>query len=147
MGDLYKPEASEPYAWIVIFNPVSDSRLIRTICFGRFKHVAAVAYVPDIRVWVTYDVGFFGTRITMVPKGQEHQFNNWIEGCTLVVMMKKNFMRKSPPVFGWCVPAIKRLIGVKSSALRPDALYRHYLRDGGKIIDTNVFPGASRAAN
>ena len=136
-------QAADPDTWIVIFNPVTTCGWSKWLSFGHFKHVAAMAYVPQARMWVTYDVGRFGNRVTIVPKGQEAQFAEWVEGCTLVIMPRRYNAARFPPILGWCVPAVRRLIGLRSGALRPTTLYRHCLRDGGKIIsDPNLFQGA-----
>ena len=133
--DVYKPEACEPVQWIVIFHPTTESRFVRFICIGRFKHVSALAYLHQLKCWITYDVGFFGTRVTAVPDTQAHLLAPWVDGCTLVAMRKNPEGHRFPPILGWCVPSIRRLIGLRSSALRPDTLYRHCLRDGGQVIN------------
>ena len=140
-------QAVDPDTWIVIFNPKTTCGWSKWLSFGRFKHVAAMAYVPQARMWVTYDVGRFGNRVTLVPKGQEVQFADWVDGCTLVVMPRGQIAARFPPIWGWCVPSVRRLIGLRSSALQTGTFYRHCLRNGGKVIsDPNLFQGPAAAS-
>ena len=136
MGDVYFPAAIDPVDWIVVFRPTSASWLVRTFVPGRFKHVSAFAYLPGLKVWVTYDVGFDGTKIVVIPDGP--QVNTvlapWLADCTLVRMKRKCAARSSIALFGWCAPSIARLIGLSGGTLRPMALYHHCLRNGGVII-------------
>ena len=145
--DDWTPTAADPSVWLVAFNPYSDSRIVRTISFGRFKHVGAMAHVPGMRAWVTYDVGFRGTRITVIPddKNAPAILDPWIGGCTLVRMRRDFERRRMPPLFGWCVPAVAALLGLPFGALRPDALFRQCLANGGEIICGNVSPEAGAA--
>lgn len=147
MCDTWVPTSCEPSCWIVIFHPSSDHGLVDFLAWGRFKHVSAMAYVPEVRAWVTYDVGLFGTRITVVPRAESHLLGKWVKDCAMVVFPKRPDAYRAPPVLGWCVPSIRRLIGLKSGALRPDTLYRHCLREGGTVLDVAcVFQGAAGAA-
>ncbi len=135
MGDVHFPAAIDPIDWIVVFRPTSEYRLIRLIP-GHFKHVSACAYMAGLRAWVTYDVGLDGTKIMVIPDGGEANaiLGPWLDGCTLVRMRKDHATRVRLAVFGWCAPAVARLIGLRCGALRPDALYRQCLRNGGTII-------------
>ena len=146
MDEVSRLQAADPDTWIVIFNPKTTCGWSKWLSFGHFKHVAAMAYVPQARMWITYDVGRFGNRVTLVPKGLEHQFAEWVEGCTLVVMPKRPLAARIPPIFGWCVPSVRRLIGLRGNTLRGDSFYRHCLRDGGKVIsDPGIFKSTPAA--
>lgn len=136
MGDVYLPSAIEPVDWILVFRPWSDSWLVNLLVPGRFKHVSACAYLEALRGWVTYDVGFDGTKIVVMPAGTEAEtiLSKWFEGCTLVRVRKDHAIRCRLAVFGWCAPSVARLIGLRSGALRPQALYRQCLRNGGTVL-------------
>jgi hypothetical protein len=43
----------------------------------------------------------------------------------------------------FCTTAVSHLIGVRCSALRPDALYRHLQRKGGVIRDHAIRPATA----
>lgn len=136
MGDVHFPATIDPVDWIVVFRPWSDSWLVRTFVPGRFKHVSACAYLAGNRAWVTYDVGFDGTKIMVIPDGAEADriLTPWLDGCTLIRMRKNHDARCAVALFGWCAPAVARLIGLRCGALRPQTLYRHCLRNGGQVI-------------
>lgn len=140
MGDVVFPEAVEPLDWIVVFRPWSESWLVRNLVPGRFKHVSAYADLAGLRAWVTFDVGFDGTKITVIPDGAQVRaiMAPWLDGCTLVRMRKRPGAKCRVALFGWCAPSVARLIGLRSGALRPDALYRDCLRNGGTIVWTEA---------
>lgn len=137
-------ETFEPSSWLLVFNHEASTRWRSFIAFGRFKHVWAVAYIPDCKSWLVYDVHLDGTMMGLVPDGEPFRefFGRQTQGmrkATLLRMPKAGKGRERPIInfrpfhrLGfWCVPAIKHLIGVRCSALRPDALYRACLRHGG----------------
>ena len=101
------PNIDELKTWILIFNPVSKSRLANWLSFGKFKHVSAIAYVTGLKLWVTYDVSFGGTKIAVLPDGNATTaiLSDWLGGCTLVRMIRKERKYLLPPLFGWCVPS------------------------------------------
>lgn len=138
--------AVDPLCWVVIFRPTSENWLIRNLMPGRFKHVAACCHIAPFNLWVTYDVGLSGTKITVIPDGEQVAtiLAPWLDGCTLVLMTKAPKARTRLPLFGWCAPSIARLIGLRCGALRPDALYRQCLRNGGTIVDGASAPAANR---
>lgn len=145
--EIWERAAVDPINWIVVFKPHTDSRLIRWFVPGRFKHVSAIAFLEALNAWVTFDVGTRYAKIMVMPAGG--QANDiivpWIEGCTLV-RMEKRIAGGRLPMYGWCVPAVRHLLGMNSGALRPDTLYRHCLRDGGKVIEQQFQNGGSAAA-
>ncbi len=135
MGDAVVREMADPTDWIVVFRPTTTSWLVRTFVPGKFKHVCACAYLPNLRAWVTYDVGFDGTKIMVIPDGPEASavLAPWLDGCTLVRMAKRP--TRGIAVFGWCAPSIARLIGLRGRYVAPTSLYRECLRNGGTLID------------
>jgi hypothetical protein len=141
VGDAVELKAIDPAYWIVVFRPTSESLLVRLLSCGRFKHVSAMSYIPGIKAWVTYDVGFNGTKIVVVPDCEANAIlGPWLAGCTLVKMRRQQ-MRPSYPVLGWCVPAIARLLGLPS-ALRSNALYRQCLANGGTVLNGQIASSA-----
>lgn len=147
MGEAWAREAVDPINWIVVFKPRTESRLIRWFVPGRFKHVSAIAYLDALKAWVTFDVGTRQAKIMVMPEGAQadNVIVPWIEGCTLVRMTKRPGGGHLP-FYGWCVPAVRHLLGMRSGALRPDTLYRHCLRDGGRIIDEPHHAGTGSPA-
>lgn len=126
------PLVVEPDVWVLVFNRVASKRWTSWIALGKYKHVRAYAYVPFLHVWVFYDPRFRGTSITIAADGAQHALiREWITDADLMRMLRRTHETRRFPVFGWCVPAIKRLIGLRCSALRPDSLWRSCLRNGG----------------
>lgn len=135
--------AVDPPVWVVVFQPHTENWFVQNLMPGRFKHVAACAHIAALGLWVTYDVGLHGTKIAVIPDGAAVVtiLAPWLEGCTLVMMPKDRDARTRLPLFGWCAPSIARLIGIRGITLRPDALYRQCLRNGGTVVDGQADPG------
>lgn len=126
------PLIVEPVMWNLVFARQARSWQQNLLVIGKYKHVRAYAYVPFLHVWVFFDPHLRGTSIVLAAAGEPAQrmIAAWIENGD-VVRMPRQCNRMSWPFLGFCVPAIKRLMGLRCGALRPDALYRHCLRHGG----------------
>ncbi len=129
------PLIVQPDTWTLVFNREAATWWASWLALGRYKHVRAYAYVPFLHVWVFYDVNLAGTDIVIAADGEpaSKMIESWIENADLLQMKRQGGarMRALPPLGAWCVPAVKRLLGLQCVALRPDALYRHCLRNGG----------------
>ena len=130
------PLIVEPVNWTVVFSRRARTRLQHFLVIGRYKHVRAYAYVPFLHVWVFYDVHLRGTSIVVAADGEpaNRMIAVWIEDADLVRISanKAAFNRFSWPILGFCVPAMKRLLGIRSAGtLRPDRFYQDCLRNGG----------------
>lgn len=140
------PLAVSPESWTLVFDRAASSRWLGFLAFGRLKHVRAFAYVPFLHVWVFYDPHFWGTEIVIAADGEaaNRMIGKWITNADLLRMPRSS---SGLPRFGfWCVPMIKSLIGFRSWALRPDALYRACVRSGatpfGAVRCAPTAPGA-----
>lgn len=136
----------QPEIWTLVFNREAKTRWASWLAMGRYKHVRAYAYVPFLHVWVFFDPHIAGTDIVIAADGEPAQrlIGSWIVDADLLRMRRRppgrEFCwpgvwcdeRAKFPVLGFCVPAIKRLLGLRYVALRPDALYRLCLRNGGE---------------
>lgn len=130
MNDL--PTAVVPTRWVVCFDRTTTVWWARWLAFGRYKHVRAYAYLTKTSQWLFFDVSRAGLSVFVAPDTDETiRTTLWAftEGCDLIRMPARTGTRI--PVFGWCVPAIRHLIGVPGFALRPDALWRACVRAGG----------------
>lgn len=128
---------AEAMRWTVVFHREAENWLFSLIAMGRFKHVSAFAWVPECAVWLHYDVGFRRTRIIVLPDTAESKayLGQLITGNAIVTMPVRG---DAVPLarFGLlCTTAIKHLIGLSCSALRPDALFASCLRHGGELSD------------
>lgn len=122
-----------PETWVLVFNREASTWWASWLALGRYKHVRAYAYVPFLHVWVFYDVHLGGTDIFLAADGAPAHsvMAHWNENADLVSFKRMSIDIQPSPIFGFCVPAIKRLVGLKCVAMRPDALYRQCLRHGG----------------
>lgn len=130
------PLVVEPTSWMLVFDREASSRWLSLIAFGRYKHVRAFAYVPFLHVWVFFDPHIGGTDIVVAADGEPAQalMQRWLVNADVLRMPRRPGWNR-PALFGFCVPVIKRLIGLRSGALRPSALYRHCLRNGGEPFE------------
>lgn len=128
---------AEAARWTLVFHRVPHNWFFSLIAMGHFKHVSAFAWLPDARVWLLYDVGFRRTRIVALPDTPESKalLTQIITGNAIVTMPVREdalpFWR--PGLF--CTTGVAHLIGLRSGALRPDALFRSCLRNGGQLSD------------
>ena len=126
--------AIEPTRWVLVFQRSSTIWWVRWLNPGRYKHVSAYAYLPGFKAWLIYEVNLIRTSIVVVPDGQEGL--GWLYELTRdsdLVAVKRG-AHASVPLLGWCVPAIARLIGLRSRALRPDRLFRDCIAAGGELL-------------
>jgi hypothetical protein len=129
------PLIVEPRLWTLVFDREAASWWASLIAFGRHKHVRAYAYVPFLHVWVFFDPAFSGTRIILANNSEaERMIASWSVNADLVaVTVSRETI--GPAILGFCVPQIKRLLGIRCRALRCDALYRHCLANGGQPLE------------
>lgn len=136
-GDAGDRVGIAPTMWFLIFTPIAKQWWLRWLAMGRFKHVMALGWVPDQRVWVVYEVSVTRTRIAVLPEstGAAEMIADLRDGCETVAMVADGAAsRWATPGF-WCVPAMAHLVGLRSRPWRPDALYRACLAQGGSVVD------------
>lgn len=127
------PLVAQPQSWVLVFDTVATGRFLSIIPFGHYKHVRAYTYVPFLHVWLFFDPHWGGTDLIVTGKDAGPALSRaWI-AAGRSDLMHVQFARglTAPPIGGWCVPQIKRLLGIRCGALRPDALWRHCLKRGG----------------
>ena len=135
----------EPSFWCVVFNVEGASGWARFVP-GRFKHVRAYAFIPKTRTWLFYDVSFAGTRLMAIPDGPDAKAAIWSfigpEGKSYIVGMQRLPQRRRRfPWSNWCTSALRHLLNVPGSALRPQGFYRDCLDNGG--VPFEAFDGRS----
>lgn len=138
-----------PEIWTVVFNREAATWWASGMALGRYKHVRAYAYVPFLHVWVFYDVRLRGTEITIAADGApaDHMIASWIVAADLLRVHRRPHAACTVPVLGFCVPAMRRLLGVPGSALRPDAFWRECLRHGAEPFEAvHGYPAVQRPA-
>jgi hypothetical protein len=130
-------KASEPMRWTIVFHRKAESWFFGLIAMGRFKHVSAFAWLPDVQRWLVYDVGFRRTRILVLPDTAESKAHlaHVITGNAIVTMPVRADALPVMRLGLFCTSAVKHLIGLGGGALRPDALFASCLRHGGELSD------------
>lgn len=127
----------EARRWTVIFHREAENWFFSAIALGRFKHVSALAWIPELGQWWVYDVGFRRTRLRVLEDGPTAQ-------ATIAALVKGNAtvtVDVREDELPWmrlglfCTTAVSHLLGVRCAALRPDALYRHLTAEGGVVRD------------
>lgn len=128
----------EATRWTIVFHRKSKHWFFRTIAMGHFKHVSALAWIPELRQWWVYDVGFRRTSLKVLEDGSAAQ--DTIAAIvkdnatvTIDVMDELPWMRLGM----FCTTAVSHLIGLRCVALRPDALYRRLVAKGGIVRDAS----------
>jgi hypothetical protein len=144
-----QPTAIEPEVWFVVFHTKAATPFLSRLPIGWFKHVSAFAYVHGAGCWLIYDVQLEGTRTIILPDNPATLdfIAGYTEGCAVLHMRRRTDARIWFRFGFWCVPAMKHLLGLSSSALLPDALFRDCLRaPGTKVIhEPSPVPGAGRS--
>lgn len=135
----------EARRWTVVFHREAENWFFSAIALGKFKHVSALAWVPDLGQWWIYDVGFRRTRLKVMEDGPtaKQVIGAIVRGnATVTIDVREDglpWMRLGL----FCTTAISHLIGLRCGALRPDALYRHLVAKGGVVRDDGTGPAAN----
>jgi hypothetical protein len=147
--DTFPLKASEPTRWTIVFHRKAENWFFSAIAMGRFKHVSAFAWLPDVRVWLIYDLGFRRTRVVVLPdtEASKSHLRQVIAGNAIITMPVRADALPLMRLGLFCTSAVKHLIGLRSGALRPDALFASCLRHGGELSDDAgaKYPTAARS--
>jgi hypothetical protein len=133
----------QPEAWTVVFDRKCANPWVRALCWRqKYRHVSAYAYVPGLAVWVFYNVRLYGTDLVLCRDGAtaKRMIAATIATADLVCMRRREATDAGGMRWRWgfyCVPAVKHLLGLKSTALRPDALFRDCVAAGGEAFEAD----------
>jgi hypothetical protein len=127
----------EAARWTVVFHRKAENWFFSAIALGRFKHVSALAWIPELGQWWVYDVGFRRTRLKVLEDGPTavNIVAAIIKGNATVTVDVREDQLPWMRLGMFCTTAVSHLIGVRCAALRPDALYRHLIASGGILRD------------
>lgn len=127
----------EARRWTVVFHRKAENWFFGAIALGRFKHVSAFAFIPELGIWVIYDVGFRRTKIEFLAETDHAKtiLAHIIKGNCIVTIDASEDALPLMRLGMFCTTAVAHLIGVRSSALRPDRLFRHLVAAGGVAVD------------
>jgi hypothetical protein len=135
----------QPARWVLCFQKTTDSRWIRWLACGRYKHVSAFGYIAEVDHWV-----FLDWRITTIDvivargTGADQMIAYYTRNADLLGMAPRKRGR-GLRLGLWCVPAVKHLLGIRGSALRPTALWKDCLRQGAEILHEHTEPASHSA--
>src|SRR5258708_7832067 len=132
----------EARRWTIVFHRKSKHLFFRLIAMGHFKHVSALAWIPELSQWWVYDVGFRRTRLKVLEDGQIAQglVAAIVKGNATVTIDVSDDGLPWLRLGMFCTTAVSHLLGLRCSALRPDALYRHLVAKGGDVRDDGRTP-------
>jgi hypothetical protein len=128
---------SEARRWTVVFHRKAENWFFGAIAMGRFKHVSAFAFIPELGIWTIYDVGFRRTRLVHLADTDHAKtiLAHIVKGnCTVTIEPSEDRL----PLMRWglfCTTAVAHLVGLGCVAVRPDALYRQMVKAGGVVRD------------
>jgi len=131
-GEL--PPAADPGEWYVAFWGLERLGWWDVFTRPGFRHVMAFAFSSHAERWLVYDV----TRDrTFVRAYRPEAFDLWIgsipEEATVLKVPAEPIGRRSYQRAAFiCTTAVKHLLGLRSRALRPHALYRDLMASGAK---------------
>lgn len=130
---VFGPLVSSPPTWNLVFNRRAATWWVPWLALGRYQHVRAYGYVPFLHIWQFVDVGVRGFNVFNAADGPAANsiISEWIADADVIEIAPRRDSVKRLPLLGFCVPAMKRLIGARCSALRPDAFASWCLRNGG----------------
>lgn len=124
----------EPMSWLLVFHRRCTTPVLNRLVIGEFKHVSAAGWIEAAESWVFYDPSLNRTQILVMPDRTGTVAYSSIAVGNAVLRMPVLARRGSARLGFWCVPAIKHLVGLRSGALRPDALWRDCLANGAEIV-------------
>lgn len=143
-----EPPSGFPSSWYVAFYGVDRKRWWDHLSPPGFYHVVAFAYCAHAERWVIYDVTRDRTLIrTYTPAA----FMLWLAGLPRgrTIVLFDGVDREARPAHRlgfWCATAVAHLVGVRSRALRPIALYRDLLAQGARPAFTEPHIASAQAS-
>lgn len=142
--DTIERTADTAALWVLAF--YRTSKMWWAPFIGKYKHVAAYAYLPGDRLWIFYEVSTQPTSIIVRRDGEHLELMaRFIRDADLIAMRRQpdTPMRMRHRLALTCVSAIRDLIGLNSGALLVDRLYRDCLAAGGEPFGPPPVPEAS----
>ncbi|WP_292229332.1 hypothetical protein [Brevundimonas sp.] len=119
--------------WYVAFYDGEQPHWWWRLCRPGFRHVVAFAYDAEQSVWLLYDVTLKQTHLRALSSAQ---MDAWVDALpasrTLLAFKVRDASRPAFRFGFWCTPAVAHLVGVRTRALRPQALCRDLLAQGAR---------------
>jgi len=123
--------------WNVIFYRNEREHWWDWLTHPDWRHVSIYGWMSDR--WVSFDVADTRSRIRVMT---QDEFVIWLleqkETATAIVKIPTQKGGGIPARMGlWCVNGVKHVLGLRSSALRPRALFRDLMANDAEVIFTN----------
>lgn len=133
-----------PEKWYVVFHKRTTRRWISWLAFGHYKHVSLFGYAEVAGAWVLLDVALERTQIAVIP-------DRLFDGVAAQHLIDADVVEMDARIGAsirlgghYCVPAVAHALGLRGCALRPDALYRQCLANGGRPIGDHAHESTQR---
>lgn len=138
-------EKYEPLSWLLVFEPRTTWPWLDRLVPGRFKHVCAFGWVEATKSWLHFDVELGRTRLLALPAdaGELLVAAKLCVPGTGALRVPVNERARLVPVAGWCVPAMRHLVGLRSGALLPIGLWRDCIASGAEVIHDDETEGTA----
>jgi hypothetical protein len=103
-----------------------------------FRHVTLAAYFANRDRWITFDAVHGGTVIDCYSRSEFPDVLGelWASSAG-VLRFPGEHSRRWAPVTGWCLGAVKGVLGVHCAAPTPWRLYRALLARGAEIVSAD----------
>jgi len=121
-----------PGAWYVAFFDGERPHWWWSLCRPGFRHVAAFGYCAEQAVWLLYDVTLKRTFIHALTSDQMDAWVDELPAHRTILHLQSGAAEPASRVGFWCTTAVAHLLGVRSRALRPEALCRDLLALGAR---------------
>jgi hypothetical protein len=122
-----------PSEWFVVFKRKSAMRWANWVP-GKFKHCLAMTFIAERQAWLFVEfAALSGTAVSICANDGA---DDWLAEASrdAVVVKVPAGMSKGWAWGLWCVPLTAHVIGLRSSALLPDGLFRDCMANGGEIV-------------
>lgn len=133
-----RPVGDEPLPrlWLVFFGEAVTPAWWRFLLKPGFRHVSAAAWYDDQQRWVWFNPTWRGTVIELyAPSEFDARLGQLAGTSSAILRVRSRFDRGGAPAASHCVGAVKALLGIRSRALRPYALFRHLLDNAAEIVE------------
>lgn len=125
-----------PRVWQVVFIRRERESWWDALTAPWARHVMAWGYNPRSDSWLVFDPQVDVTRVCIVP---DAEFCGWQDGMLPHIsrIVRIDAGAGSPGnarLAQFCAQQVSRLVGVRSGAFRPQALYRHLMEQGATLV-------------
>lgn len=129
---MTEPQPAMIGEWYAAFFDGETRHWWWSLCHPGFRHVCAFGYDAEQRIWLLYDVCLARTHIRALTS---EQMDSWVLALPThrrILCVRTGADAPAHRLGFWCTTAVVHLLGRRSRALRPQALYRDLLAHGAR---------------